>query len=236
VLAVRGIVGLLLCLMALVAVAQAPGPASPSPSPDGQRSVASYVAVEAGQDAAAVTALKAYAAGVRLDPAAQRVLLLTEIGRPGQFVLLESWRDEAAWLAHAAAPSRRALEQALQSFLLAPFDDRLGLPMQREAPASEPRDALHVVLHVDVTGTGIDTMPETLRETAGKALRMPGAIAFEIATQSNKRNHFTVHEIWASRAAYDAYNASATAKEFRARFHQVKGAVYDDRLFTQILP
>lgn len=231
-LAVRAVAGLLLWLTAMVALAQAPGPTST----DGQRSVASYVAVEAGQDASAALALKAYAARVRLDPAAQRVLLLTEIGRPGQFVLLESWRDEAAWLAHAAAPSRQALEQTLQPILLAPFDDRLGLPMQREAAASEPRDALHVVLHVDVTGTGIDTMPETLRETAGKALRMPGAIAFEIATQSNKRNHFTVHQVWASRAAYDAYNASATAKEFRARFHQVKGAVYDDRLFTQIPP
>ncbi len=228
----RGIAGLLLWLTAVVAVAQAPGPASS----EGLRSVASYVAVEAGQDAAAAAALKAYAARVRLDPAAQRVLLLAEIGRPGQFVLLESWRDETAWLAHAAAPSRQTLEQALQPILLAPFDDRLGLPMQRETPASEPRDAVHVVLHVDVTGTGIDTMPETLRETAGKALRMPGAIAFEIATQSNKRNHFTVHEIWASRAAYDAYNASAAAKGFRARFHQVKGAVYDDRLFTQIPP
>jgi len=213
-------------------IAPAPAPAAS----EAARSVATYIAVEAARNGQAAAALLDYAALVRRDPAALRVLVLSELDRPGQFVLLESWRDETGWAAHASGAVRHALEGALQPILLAPFDDRLGLPMQAESSLQEPRGAVHVVLHVDVTGPGIDTMPDNLREAARNAARIPGAIAYEVATQSNKRNHFTVHQVWASQAAYNAYVASPGAKEFRARFNVAKGAIYDDRLFSLISP
>lgn len=211
--------------------------AGPVPAADDSaRSVATYIAVEAARDGEAAAALRAYAARTRRDAVAHRVLLLREVGRPGQFVLLESWRDEAAWSAHASGSVRQSLLSALQPILIAPFDERVGLPVQPEGALDEPRGALHVVLHIDVLSPGADSIVGTLQEAARSAARMPGAIAFEVAPQINKRNHLTVHQVWASRAAYEAYVASPGAREFRSRFNLVKGAVYDDRLFTLVAP
>lgn len=219
----------------LYAALALPWPALTAAEP-AARSVATYVSVEPGQDRAAAAILRSYAADTRRDAAATRVLVLAEIGRPGQFVLLESWRDEPAWNAHVAGKVRQALAGQLQALLIAPFDERVGLPMQAEVTLPYSREAVHVVLHVDVLSPGVDTIQEALREAARTAALVPGVIAYESAPQFNKRNHFTVHQVFASRAAYSAYVASAGAKEFRARFHQIKGAVYDDRLYQLLTP
>lgn len=224
----------LVCVLLLAAACPAAVPATAAE--ESARSVATYVVVEAARDRDAARALLAYAAGTRRDAGARRVLVLSELDRPGKFVLLESWRDEAAWNAHAGGPVRQSLLEALQPHLLAPFDERVGLPTQAEGDLAEPRGALHVVLHVDVLQPGVDAIGGMLREAARAAALVPGAIAFEVAAQAAKRNHLTVHQVWASRAAYAAYTASAGAKEFRARFNPVKGAVYDDRLFTLVGP
>jgi quinol monooxygenase YgiN len=59
-----------------------------------------------------------------------------------------------------------------------------------------------------------------------------GALAYEFAVQTDRANHFAVHETWASRAAYEAYAASQGAQDLRKQLATVKGALFDDRYYV----
>jgi quinol monooxygenase YgiN len=200
------------------------------------RSVATYLEVEVAHSPQAKAELRDYAASTRGAAGATRVQLLSQLDRPGRFVLIESWQNEAAWTAHEASKPRQALKTKLHSMLLAPLDERVGLPMQDEAYVSESRDAVHVVAHVDVAPNNREGGNEMLLAVAKAALAMPGALAYEIAIQANRTNHFTVHQVWNNLAAYNAHTTGAAIKDFRARFHLIKGSPYDDRLYKLETP
>jgi quinol monooxygenase YgiN len=121
------------------------------------------------------------------------------------------------------------MTQQLAPILVAPVDERVGLPM---GPPAANSGALHVIVHVDVIPDGKDMAAGWLAEVARAARAMPGSIGFEVATQDGRPNHFQIHQTWSGRAAYDAFVASEASKTFRANVMAVKGAIYDDRLFT----
>ena len=54
---------------------------------------------------------------------------------------------------------------------------------------------------------------------------------YDIVQQTNRPNHFTVVEIWRSRADYEANSMSAHQRDFRDKLAQMTGALYDERLY-----
>jgi quinol monooxygenase YgiN len=67
-------------------------------------------------------------------------------------------------------------------------------------------------------------------------LAAPGVVGFEAAVQDDRANHFALHEVWASRADYEAYTATPAGQAFRSQLATVKGALFDDRFYRAVGP
>jgi quinol monooxygenase YgiN len=177
----------------------------------------------------AIEVLSALEVQARADQAAGAAAeVLSESGRPGRMALVERWRD----LPEAEAGRRaKTLDTRLGPILQAPVDDRLNDPIVQLDLKPGPAGAFHMLTHIDVVPDGAAAARDAL--TAQKVLVMaaPGALAFEAASQTGRPNHFAVYETWKSRAAYEAYAASAAGQDLRMRLTPFKGAPFDDRFY-----
>jgi quinol monooxygenase YgiN len=191
--------------------------------------LATYFEGLPGQGGALAQALGAYAARRGASPAHPRVDVLAEQGRAGRMVVVESWPAGAV----ADDAPLAALEQQVAPLIQAPADARrhAGLTPLLGAGA---KGRFHMVMHLDVVPAGAAMAARELVELRGSVLAARGAIGFEAATQEGKPNHFAVHEIWTSRAAYEAWAAGAAARGLRARLATAKGALFDDRFYDVV--
>jgi quinol monooxygenase YgiN len=89
-----------------------------------------------------------------------------------------------------------------------------------------------MLMHVDVVPPSAAAAAKLLDAERVAVMGAGGARAFEAATQSDRANHFAVHQIWTSRAAYEAYAAGPAAQALRRQLSTMKGALYDDRFYV----
>ena len=185
--------------------------------------VVSYVEGPAKTAGAVENTVQAYAARTRANPAKPTVEVLREIGRSNRLVVVERWLG--------AAPNAEVLAGELRGRLEGPLDRRShrSLTPLLTGGSSGP---FHMLMHVDVAPPGADLAAKALTAQRDAVLAAPGALQFEAAVQSDKNNHFTVHETWASRAAYEAFAASPQAQQLREQFVPFKGAPFDDRFYV----
>ena len=203
-----------------MAQAQAPAP----------RLVVAYVETPPQKAAATLKRLDAYAAAEAKSAGGPAVVVLSEIGRPGRMAVLERWNSLApATGSHADAALQAAVGQTAQT----PSDRRPFIPATPFLQGSTPAKAFHVLMHVDVLPEGATTAAAALKAQAASVRAAPGALGFESGTQTDRPNHFAVHEIWASRAAYEAYTASPAGQDLRKKLFPFKGAPFDDRYYVQ---
>ena len=100
----------------------------PAPPPGSQvpvgNSVVSYIEVAPGSDAKALAALKSLRAASAKDDGFVSFLLLQRTTHPNHFVLLETWKDNAAREAHLNQPHVKTARSALKALETAPYDER----------------------------------------------------------------------------------------------------------------
>lgn len=206
---------LLLCRAGL---AQAPAP--------GQ--IVTYVEAPAAKTPALVTDLKAYAIEVEKGDGSPRVTLLTELGRPSRMVVLEQWPDISS---PAETQAQKLLLRKTEPDVLAPIDGHLNHPLT-PALSQAPSTAFHVLMHVDVRlGSDAESI---LKAQRAAVLAAPGALGFEVGVQDQRPNHFTLHEVWANRKAYEAYAATPPAEDLRRRLAPLLGSPFDERFYSKI--
>lgn len=99
---------------------------SPAPAPAGPVYVVTHIDFTPKNAAAGEQALLAYEATSRKEPGAMRVEVLQEAAQHNHFILLETWRDQAAYDAHLGAPTTVQWRTTLQPLLGSPFDTRLA--------------------------------------------------------------------------------------------------------------
>jgi quinol monooxygenase YgiN len=85
-----------------------------------------------------------------------------------------------------------------------------------------------------VTPPNKDACIVMLKQLADDARKEPGVVRFEAWQQNNRGNHFTVTEIWKSRAAIDGHVVTAATREFREKLGPMSGALYDERLYKSL--
>lgn len=180
-----------------------------------------YVEARPTTIASVQRAMRSYAAAHRNGAS---IDLLSEIGRPQRMALIE--RVEAG--GSSDAPD---LAQALEGKLQAPIDRRSHKPNGSMSANASPA-AFHMLMHVDVVPTGASLGASELEAQRSAVTGAVGGRSFELATQSERPNHFAVHETWSNRAAYEAYAASEAAQRLRRQLATVKGALFDDRFYT----
>jgi quinol monooxygenase YgiN len=189
-----------------------------------------YIEAPPAKAAGVAKALDAFASKAREEegPDAPVIEILRESGRPSRMAVIEQWKN----LADDKADRRtKALAAAVGGDLQAPIDDRLGDPLLPLDFTTAPTGVFHVLMHIDVVPDGADTASKALTAQKTSVMAATGALAFEAATQAGRANHFTVHEVWKTRAAYEAYAASPAGTALRQAFTQYKGAPFDDRFY-----
>src|SRR5438477_3829283 len=93
-------------------------------APDTSLHAVSYVDVVPASRGPAVAAFKQYRDSSRKDEGYVRLELFEQIGRPGHFAILETWRDQKAWDAHGMAAHTQHLMSALQPIRSSGYDQR----------------------------------------------------------------------------------------------------------------
>ena len=188
--------------------------------------VVSYVEAPVGATAALERSVQAYAAQARANSAAPSVEILHEVGRPNRIAVIERWPGDAT----AADAGAEAFQRAVDGKIEAPVDRRAFKPLVAPlTPAA--KTPFHVLMHVDVVPDGSAFGAKTLQAQREAVLAAPGALGYEVAVQSDRANHFALHETWASRAAYEAYVASPGGRDLRQQLAKYRGAPFDDRFY-----
>jgi quinol monooxygenase YgiN len=194
--------------------------------------VATYIDVRPAAREEAAVLLRAHRDATRAEAGNLRTLVVRSVFRPGQFVMLTTWVDQKAWDAHLATSATVDARATLKSLRSAPMDDRLNRTLS-VGPLEDPgvRGAVYAVTHVDVVPQGREDAVAILKVLADANRQANGNLRYEVVQQANRPNHFTVFEIWRSRAAFDANIAAPAQREFRDRLGVMTGALYDERLY-----
>jgi len=89
---------------------------------------------------------------------------------------------------------------------------------------------LYVVAHVDSTPNFAADTAKLLQTYGADTRKDPGAVRIDVLVEPGRRNHFTLIEVWESRAAYEKHLANDHTKAFREKLHAWLGSPYDERL------
>src|SRR3954470_18473875 len=224
------IAALVFAVLSFNAVAQAPAtPPPPVPADVSPLYVVTYIEVRPNAKDEGAALVKAYRDASRAAKGNLRAVAVQRM-RAGHFVLVSAWQNKAAW--DAAGEGTKTHREKLHAIRNAPTDDRF-----HNALAVGPMDlpalkgGLYLVSHVDVIPPQKDNAIVALK-ALGEANRAAGGnVRYDVVQQTNRPNHFTVVEIWRSRADHEANSMSAHQREFRDKLAQMTGALYDERLY-----
>jgi quinol monooxygenase YgiN len=218
---------LVAAMVPVVAMAQAPAA--------GTAYMVTYIEVAPSAQADVADLLRTIAAASRKEAGNERYDVLQRIGRDNQFAILEAWTDLKAAEAHVGGAALKQFRDKLKPLQISFYDERPsnGIAV---APASAEvgKDAVYAITHVDVIPPKKDECIVMLKKLADDTRKEPGSLQFEAWQQNNRANHFTVTEIWKSRAAIDGHVVTASTKEFREKLGPMSGALYDERLYKSL--
>jgi quinol monooxygenase YgiN len=164
------------------------------------------------------------------------VTLLQEADWPNRFMIYEGWRDQAAYDANSAAAHTIALRDKLRAMGAPPIDRRDYLVISVGAvQPSAGGDTVYMHLHLDVFPPGLDAMLAASRAVADAARKGEGNLRFDVVRSVKPpQSHATLLAAWQSRKAFDAYEMSAYARQFRDAVGPLLGSPFDDRLYVPI--
>ena len=195
----------------------------------------SYFETRAPSATVAAEALRKYRDASRTLPGFVRIEFFEQIGRPGHFVVFETWRDQPAFDARDAA-IQKTLIAALEPIQVAGYDQRpyKTLTIGR-GPAAPDRQAVYVISHVDVAPNLPGPPPGPLLRTLAEASRKePGNVRFDVVQHTMRANHYTVVEGWRNQQAFDAHVAAAHTRQYRDALQPMTGSPLDERVFKAI--
>ena len=216
-------------LLAATLTAQGGGASAPA---DGTFYAVSYVEAVAAAKATAVASLKQYREASRKDDGFIRVDVFEQAGWPAHFVIVETWRDQKAFDAHAAA-AQKSLIDSLQPIRASGFDLRPYKTLSvGSSPAAPNGRAVSVVSHVDVAPN--PQTPVLLKNLAEASRKDDGNIRFDVLQHTMRANHFTVIETWRDQKAFDAHVAAAHTRQYRDELQPSTGSPLDERVYKAI--
>jgi quinol monooxygenase YgiN len=196
---------------------------------DSARYQVGYVSVGPSSVAAFRRALGQYREASRGELGFAGYEAFEQIGKPGEFVVIETWRDQAAADAHGTAASRKRFLGALDPIRVSGYDERpyktfaVG-PGQTAASAG----SVFVVTHVDVVPPGDPTT--LLKQMVEDSRAEPGCLRFDVLQHAARANHFTIIEAWRDLQARDVHAAAAHTRQYRDALQPLIGSPLDERL------
>jgi len=188
-----------------------------------------YVETAASAAREAAAALRAYREAALKQDGCAAVDTFEQIGRPGHWVIVETWRDQKAFDARDAAVPQRLVD-GLAAIRVSGFDQR---PYKTVSVAPGRGDAtgaaVAVIAHVDVAPN--PAVAPMLARLAHASRQEPGNLRFDVLQHTMRGNHFTVIESWRDQAALDAHAVAAHTKQYRDEVLPLTGSPLDERVF-----
>jgi len=197
--------------------------------------VATYIEIVAASVKGGAALLTQYRDASRKDNGNMRAEVAREIGRPNRFVVLEVWKDQAAFEAHGKSAGTSAFRDRMKTIHGAPHDERVHNTLNvGPNDAAGSKGAIIVVSHVDVPPPRKDECIAALNPLADGSRKGGGSQRFEVVQQTSRPNHFTVVEAWKDKKAYDASRSADAQRQFRDKLGPMLGALYDERLYQTL--
>jgi quinol monooxygenase YgiN len=199
---------------------------------DATLSAVAYVETQASAAAAAHAMFGRYRDAIRTKDGFARVEFFEQVGRPGHFAVVETWRDQAAFDARGDVAQQQLLD-ALQPIRVSGYDQRLykTLTTAPEVPSRDPA-TVYVIAHVDVAPN--PQVPVLLARLAEASRREAGNLRFDVVQHTMRANHFTVIERWRNQQAFDAHVAAAHTRQYRDELQPLTGSPLDERVYTSV--
>ncbi len=192
--------------------------------------------VAPGAAAQGVALLRRYRDGALKQAGNMGVTLLQEVDWPNRFVIYEGWKDQSAFEANENAAHSFELRDKIKPIAGAPYDRReyhaitIG-PSQ--APAGP--GTIYMQLHLDVFPPGIEPTLAAAKAVAEAARKGDGNLRYDVVRSVKPpQSHTTFLAAWRDRKAFDAYESSAYARQFRDTVGPLLGSPFDDRLYAPI--
>ena len=174
----------------------------------------------------------------RREAANLEFTILQETGRPNRFVIMEGWKDQAAFEAHDKGTAKAEFEAALKPIRNSPLDRKMLQPFANVPARAVPAGALYMVEHVDFRG-GDSAVGEAavayVKALAESSQKEAGALRYDIYRRPAPRiNHYEVVAAWTDAKAFDAHETAANTLQFRDATAQ-GGRVWRVNLYDQRL-
>jgi len=175
----------------------------------------------------------------RREAANQEFTVLQETSRPNRLVIMEAWKDQAAFEAHDKGSAKAEFEAALKPIRNSPPDRKMLQPFANVAARAVPAGALYMVEHVDFLGgdpaIAIAAAP-LVKALAEASQKEAGALRYDIYRMPAPRiNHYEVVAVWMDAKAFEVHETAAHTLQFRAASAQGGKAwranLYDQRLY-----
>jgi quinol monooxygenase YgiN len=191
-----------------------------------------YIESKADAARSARASLEQYREASRKHDGVVREELFEQIGRPGHFAVVETWRDQRAFETRDGAPHKRLLD-ALQPIRVSDYDQRpyKTLTVAPGAGAASGQ-TVYVITHVDVTPNPV--VPPMLNRLAADSRQETGNLRFDVLQSTVRANHFTVIEAWGSSQALAAHVAAAHTRQYRDELGPLTGSPLDERIYIAV--
>jgi quinol monooxygenase YgiN len=222
-----------ICLVAAIVVAVHEGPAfAQDVARDAAFCAVSYVEVRAPAAPTAVAALQQYREANRQRDGFVRFEIFEQVGRPGHFALIETWRSMEAFDTRETVAQEQLL-RALAPIRISNYDQRpyKTLSVSGTPPVAAGR-AVSVIAHVDVSPD--PRVAPMLVRLAAVARAEAGNIRFDVMQHTMRANHFTIVETWQSQEALDAHVADPHTRQYRDELQPLTGSPLDERVYTAV--
>jgi len=225
----------MICLLAVFAVL-APGASAHAQAPAaGEVYLVAYVDVLPASRTTMVAALKQYREATGREGGDTRVDTFEQVGRPGHFVVIERWKDQATLDAHRLTAHAKAFRDAMQPIRVSGYDERPYKVLSTAPAQSGSGRAVYVVSHVDIGGGGGQAdAPGMLRRLAEASRQEQGALRFDVLQHAMRANHFTVVEVWRDQSALDTHVAAPHTRGYRDTLQPISGSPVDERVFAAV--
>jgi len=227
----------------VIAAAAAAAPAARAQSSADAVFAVTYLDVGVGAVPQGVELIKKYRDQSRREGANLEFTILQETSRPNRFVIMEGWRDQAAFEAHDKGAAKAEFEGALKPIRNSPPDRKMLQPFANAPARPTPAGgALFMVEHVDFIGGDpavAAAAAPLVKALADASQKEAGAVRYEIYRMPPPRtNHYEVVAAWTDAKAFDAHETAAYTLEFRAATAQGGRAwranLYDQRLYKAL--
>jgi len=191
--------------------------------------------VAPGAASQGVALLKQYRDGALKQAGNMGVTLLQEVDWPNRFIIFDIWKDQAAYDANEQAAHGAKLRDELKALGGAPYDRRDYHVISVGPAQAAGSDIIYMQLHLDVFPPGIEATLTAARAVAEAARKGEGNLRYDVVKSVKPPlSHTTLIAAWQNRKAFDTYENSSYARQFRDAVGPLLGSPFDDRLYVPI--